>query len=248
MDFEELESAVNTALIKGEFVCFFVHCTIEYSGRAESVLDKGDRLIAIKQDRTLLIHQPDGGMPINYLKAPAKLSFEFIDDSQGEFVDFFGRSGHDEISVRIFEVYDFISRRLIDGQSQSLSGSESEMSDFLRDNPTIIDKQFKPLSREEHTKYGFIDVFGHLSDGTLAIIECKRYTAGLSAVTQLRRYVEKVKSLRGIDLVTGIIAAPGITPNALSMLEDWGFSFRQVNPPKRHVRLQKSQKKIDSFL
>ncbi len=249
MRLQDVITTVNRAICSGEFACLFLHCSIIYSGRAESVLDVGDRLVMIKQDRSVIIHQPEGGMPINYLKAPADVSFDLRKDQTdgSPHLVMHARSSHDEITVDILRVYDMFSRRLIDGQSQELSGDEAEMSDHIRENPVLIRSDFKPVSREEHTKYGFIDVFGHLGDGTLAIVECKRYTAGLSAVTQLRRYVEKMKSLRGIERVAGFLAAPAITENALAMLSDWGFEFSRVDPPKRHMRLQRSQKKIDAF-
>lgn len=247
MDFKDFIDQVTTALSKGELVSFFCHCSITYSGRAESYLDYGDRLIIVKQDRTLLIHQPDGGMPINYLKAPASTEFTFDESADEPIVVLEARSGADEIECEITEIYDLYSRKLVDGLKQELSGSEKEMSDYIKDNPQVISSDFKPLSREEHTKYGFIDVFGHTGDGKLLIVECKRYTAGLSAATQLRRYVEKIQSAKGTENVTGVIAAPAITTNALAMLQDWGLGFVRVEPPKRHVRKRKRQKKIDSF-
>lgn len=249
MRFEDVIKRTDEALQRGEFVCFFCHCAISYSGRAESFLDFGDRFIAIKQDRTVMIHQPEGGMPINYLKAPASCSLSVDDGDEGKVLVFAGTSGDDEIFVEIKVVYEFFSRKLVDGQKQDLSGNEAEMSDMLRDNPDLVSKDFVPLSREEHTKYGFIDVFGHLGDGRLAIVECKRYTAGLSAVTQLRRYVEKMVAVKGLEKnqVTGIIAAPAITANALSMLNDWGLSFVSVLPPKRNVKQRKRQKTMDHF-
>lgn len=234
---------VKLGIERGEFICFFCHCTINYSGRAESYLDNGDRLIAIKQDKTVMIHQPEGGMPINYVKAPA--SCELMEEDG--LLIFRACSGEDEVVCAISEVYDVFARRLADGQKQDLSGKESEMSDMIRDNPACIGTDFIPLNREEHTKYGFIDVFGHLGDGTLAVVECKRYTAGLSAVSQLRRYVEKMQSAKGTEKVTGIIAAPAITSNAEKMLKDWGFRFCAVEPPKRHMRKRREQKKIDQF-
>lgn len=247
MRLKDFIQEARLALSRGELVSFFCHCSITYSGRAESYLDFGDRLIIIKQDRTLLIHQPDGGMPINYLKAPASAEF-LLDDSADESVVLMeARSGTDEIECEIAQVYDIYSRKLIDGLKQELSGSEKEMSDFIRDNPQTISGDFKPLSREEHTKYGFIDVFGHTGDGKLLIVECKRYTAGLSAATQLRRYVEKMQSAKGTKDVAGVIAAPAITSNALSMLSDWGLGFVRVQPPKREVRKRKRQKTIDHF-
>jgi RecB family endonuclease NucS len=247
MNFKEAIEKIDSALQKGSFVCFFCHCAISYSGRAESYLDFGDRFFAIKQDRTIMIHQPEGGMPINYLKAPASCTLTIEED--GSLLVMSGTSGDDEIFVEIKNIYEFFSRKLIDGQKQNLSGNEAEMSDMLRDNPKMVGPDFIPLSREEHTKYGFIDVFGHLGDGRLAIVECKRYTAGLSAVTQLRRYVEKMISAKGLDKdqVTGIMAAPAITANALEMLTDWGLTFVAVIPPMRNVKQRKRQKQIDHF-
>jgi RecB family endonuclease NucS len=240
-------SRINDALERGEFICFFCNCNISYSGRAESYLDDGDRFIAIKQDKTVMIHQPEGGMPINYVKAPASCELLYQEEEGVPFILFQATSGDDEVVCAISEVYEVYTRRLIDGQKQDLSGKESEMSDMIRDNPECIGNDFIPLSREEHTKYGFIDVFGHLGDGTLAVVECKRYTAGLSAVSQLRRYVEKMQKAKGIEKVIGILAAPAITSNAQQMLADWGFRFCAVDPPKQKMRKRREQKKIDQF-
>ncbi len=247
MKLPEVIADISESLSRGEFICLFCHCAVTYSGRAESYLDFGDRLIMIKQDRSVLIHQPEGGTPINYLRPPANINFNLETGGDTDYILFRASCKEDEIDVEIIAVYDLFSQRLDDGQKQDLSGNEAEMSDMLRDNPKMISKDFQPLSREEHTKYGFIDVFGHLGDGTLAIVECKRYTAGLAAVTQLRRYVEKVKADKGIDMVTGIMAAPAITANAFEMMTDWGFSFVRVEPPKRNVRGKRRQKKIEHF-
>lgn len=151
------------------------------------------------------------------------------------------------LELEISRVYDFMSRKLEDGEKQLLAGTEADMSDMIKQNPSLISADFKPLSREEHTKFGFIDVFGHDKKGTLIVVECKRYTSGLDAVQQLRRYVEKIKELRGIDKVSGILASPKISPNAEEMLKKWGFSWVLVNPPMRLVRHNKAQKGLDAF-
>ncbi len=191
----------------------------------------------------MLIHQPDHGNPINYLKAGAQISLEKNDKN---FL-LKAKCDKDYLDVDIFRVYDLISRKLEDGQKQILRGNERDMSDMIHDNPHLISDDFKPLSREEHTKFGFIDVFGHDGKGNLVVIECKRYTASLACVTQLRRYVEKIKELKGIDNVKGIMASPSISSNALAMLEQWGFTHKAINPPKRLERFNKSQKTLDSF-
>ena len=141
----------------------------------------------------------------------------------------------------------FNSHKLEDAQNIIVSGTEDDMSDMIYRNPAMIEDGFKPVSQEEQTKYGFIDVMGVDKKGVLTIVECKRYCAELSAVTQLRRYVEKIMVSKGITKVRGIIAAPKITENAKKMLEDWGFEFKSINPPKYFEEYDKKQARLDVF-
>ena len=239
------EDKFETAYSKKEFLVFFCKCKIIYSGRAEAELGKGDRLVSVKQDGTIFVHQPEGGNPINYMKAGG--SVELIKKDYGVLFKAHNPSTREYLELEISRIYNFMSKRLNDGAKQTIAGTEADMSDMIKQNPTLISKDFRPLSREEHTKFGFIDVFGHDAKGTLVVIECKRYSAGLDAVQQLRRYVEKIKELKGIDKVMGIIASPKIGPNAEAMLKKWGFSWVLVNPPMRLVRHNKAQSSLDKF-
>lgn len=245
MEIPDFIEHMDEAQHKGLFLMAFIHCTITYSGRAEAYLPRGDRTLIFKQDGVLLIHQPVNGNPINYLKAGCSISFEKIDNH----VILHAKSadGKEFLDVEIFRVYDLMQRKLEDGQKQELQGTEKDMSDMIKENPTLISKEFKPLSREEHTKVGFIDVFGHDGDGALVVVECKRYSASLACVTQLRRYVEKIKQLRGIENVKGVMASPGITPNAQVLLNEHGFIWVAVDPPKRLERHNRGQKRLGEF-
>jgi RecB family endonuclease NucS len=243
-----MESHANTireAIKRNDTIVIGCECEVDYSGRAEAHLPRGERLIIIKADNTLLIHQPEGNSPINYMKPDTKHSVIATDDilllqsqntAQKEYLD-----------VNITKIYFLQTYQLKDGQKLELAGTEKDMSEMIYKNPKLISPDFKPLSMEEHTKYGFIDVFGHDKEGNLVIVECKRYNADLSAVTQLRRYVEKMKKIRGIDKIRGIIAAPKITGNAEKMLHDWGFEFKAVEPPKHLERHTKNQKTLTHF-
>jgi len=221
---------IREALRKNETIVIGCECEIEYSGRAEAFLPIGDRVIIIKADKTLLVHQPEGNAPINYMKPESSHSI-IIEDGH-----MYLRSQNlplkEYLDIKMSKVYFLDSHQLKDGQKIELLGTEKDMSEMIYNNPKLISKDFKPLSMEEHTKYGFIDVFGHDKEKNLIIVECKRYNADLSAVTQLRRYVEKMKHVKGTEKVKGIIAAPKISANAKKMAEDWGFSFVAVEPPK----------------
>lgn len=229
---------LGKALDRNETISIFCRCEIEYDGRAQSRLEEGDRLLIIKADNTLIVHQPEGSSPVNYMPAGSRFT---IDDDLSRISC---RNSKEYMDIRISKIYSAESRRLEDGASLILKGSEKDMADMIAKQPELIEPGFRPLSREEHTKHGFIDVFGYDKDNTLVVIECKRYSGDLKAVSQLRRYVEKIKKSRGLEKVRGILACPAISTNALKMLEDWGFEYRQIRPPKHLEKHDGSQMKL----
>ncbi len=236
---------IRDAIRRNETIAIGCECEVEYSGRAEAYLARGERLVIIKGDNTLLVHQPEGNAPINYMKPDAKHS---VKTEEGKLLLSSQNLALKEyLDITMHKVHFISSHALKDGQKIQIIGTEKDMSEMIYSNPTIVSDDFKPLSMEEHTKYGFIDVFGYDKDNNLVIVECKRYCADLSAVTQLRRYVEKMKKVKGTDNVRGVIAAPKITSNAQQMAEDWGFGFVPVEPPKYKQRYNKDQKTLDKF-
>ncbi len=235
----------NDALSRGCVIVLGCSCSIHYSGRAESFLSDGDRLVIIKEDKTLLVHQPSGSNPINYMKEGT--SFSLVAEGGGFVLHCHHIPLKEYMDIFISEVHFFQPFQLKDGEKIQLVGSERDMSDMIYDNPHLIEPGFKPLSREEHTKYGFIDVFGYDKNSNLVVVECKRYSADFKAVEQLQRYMIKVKQLRGIDKVRGIIAAPEISANALQMLRDFGLEFRSISPPKYLEQFSKNQKKLGEY-
>ncbi len=236
--------AFQEALDKSQSIVIFANCSVRYSGRAESFLADGDRIIIIKPDKTLLVHQPAGSAPINYMKDST--IHRLVEGSQlilksrnlllKEFMD-----------IYFNKVYSVSYQDLEDNARIQLIGSEKDMSEMIYKNPSLIEKGFRPLSMEEHVRYGFIDVFGHDRNGTLVIVECKRYIADFKAVEQLKRYVDKIKQSKGIEKARGIIAAPKIAPNALHMLHSMGFEFKSINPPKYLERFDRGQKRIGEY-
>src|SRR3989344_2261783 len=235
-------AAFGEALRSNRIVVLGCACEIHYSGRAESFLSSGDRLIIIKSDKTLLIHQQAGSNPINYMKEGT--SYNLSVDGGKLVLHCSNILSKEFMDVVISTVHFFEQLQLDDSAKIQLVGSERDMSDMIYNNPGLVEPGFHPLSREEHTKYGFIDVFGYDKNNTLVVIECKRYTADFKAVEQLQRYVKKIKELRGIDNVRGIVAAPEISPNALQMLRDHGFEYRKLSPPKSLERFNKDQKRL----
>ncbi len=236
---------LNDALKRNETVVFSCRCTIRYSGRAESYIGDGDRIIMIKSDNALLIHQPTGNAPINYMKPGTGYTVR-VEDSK-LILKATNILEKESMEITISYVHFFNTHKLHDGQTIVVAGTEDDMSDMIYKNPSLIEDGFTPVSQEEQTVYGFIDVLGTDKNGVLTVVECKRYVADLSAVTQLRRYVEKIMASKGITNVRGIIAAPKITQNAEQMLKDWGYSFVSIKPPKYLEEFDKKQTRLELF-
>lgn len=235
---------IQAALANQETIVFGATVEVTYAGRAQSYLAPGDRLVIIKPDRTLLIHQPTGSTPVNYMKAHATHSL--AREAAGTYLRSSADHGRESLVIQIHRFHFCHTHKLADGHRLSLAGTEAEMSDYLYANPSLVEEGFAPLSREEHTKVGFVDLFGHDRNGNLVVVECKRYQADPKAVDQLRRYVEKMKAVRGVSRVRGIIAAPGISPKAATMLHDYGFSFARVKPPQR-LEVGPSQARLPGY-
>lgn len=242
---EDIVPLVNDAVSRNEVIIICAHCKVRYSGKAESFLDSGDRIIIIKSDKAVIVHQPEGNNPVNYMKPGSSVKC-FIEENI-LWIHAENLPLKDMMHLELERVYYFNSNKMEDGRDIIITGTEEDMSNMLYAQPELIEKGFTPVSREEQTKYGFIDVFGYDKNGVLTIVECKRYRAELSAVTQLRRYVEKIEESKGVNGVRGILAAPKITENAFKMLKDWGYSFVSVNPPKYLEEFDKKQAKLDGF-
>ncbi len=245
MELNSFVEKFSNAYKKREFIVFCAECEVSYSGKAETLLSKGYRVILLKPDGSIQVHQPQGNVPINYMKEGTdhtiRLSeYAIIIQSHnipmGDFMD-----------VTIYDVLFFNSTKFEDGHKIQLTGTEEDMSNMIYADPFIVEKGLKPVKQEEQTDYGFIDVLCRDINNNLVIIECKRFKADFSAVSQLFRYVEKVKSSKGISNVRGILVAPTITSNAEQMLLDYGFKFVSIDPPKYKERLKRNQKSLGEF-
>lgn len=240
---QRFKQVLEKGLRKGRGACIVCNCGVEYKGRAVSRLKPGDRFIIIKPDRTTLVHQPSGRNPVNWMPPNSSIK---VEDGGVLLVE--NVNPREFMRVMVNQVHVVIVVKMVDTVSLEQVGSEADMARMIYDNPNLLEKGFKPASLEEQTRYGFIDVFGKDSVNNLVVVECKRYKAGLDAVQQLRRYVERVKKNTGNNNVRGILAAPSISSNAVKMLSDWGFQYKQVHPPMHLIPDREVQKGLSEYL
>ncbi len=253
MAFKKIKAELEEELKKGNTIIIVGNCIVDYDGRINSHLELGERIIIVKNDRSVVVHKPKGVMPINYMKEKSIVELEveekILDGEQKTFfsLNVFSIKNKEFMKVKFYSVKHYVSLPLFDERTIELEGTEKDMSDMIMDHPELISKNFKPLSREEHNKYGFIDVFGYEKD-KLVIVECKKIQAEYNAVMQLDRYVKRISVSKGIPLerIKGIIAAPSISESAYDYMKKLGYEYKTVNPPKRNIK-DKNQKGLNSY-
>ncbi|HLD75791.1 MAG TPA: endonuclease NucS domain-containing protein, partial [Candidatus Norongarragalinales archaeon] len=216
-----------------------------------SKLSQGDRLLVIKPDGTFLVHQKSKMNAINYQGPGASVVSECTPE---------GLRVKAERQKPMHEVIDVIFRSLQavhtfameDDSNLKLFGSERELSGLLMEDLSVLEKGLKPIQIESHVRTGFADIVARDVQGRLVIVEVKRADAGLDAVTQLARYVKELSSRKN-EIVRGILAAPHITGNALTMLHKGGLEFVRfdyevpTNSTAKIKGLEKKQKGLMEF-
>ncbi|MDI6724741.1 MAG: endonuclease NucS [Methanobacterium sp.] len=224
----ELIDFLNEALSKRAFIILVSCCRIKYRGRATSRLGLGDRTIVIKSDGSFLIHQDYNLEPVNW--QPPNCKFQAVINENKVYITGFRRNPHESLEVEIKKTYLASYHVGKDTKTLELAGYEEDMRDLIFREPSLIEKGFRPTSREYAVNNGFIDILGKDSSGNLVIIELKSRRAGVNAVKQLKRYFDDFKDHK--EFVRGILVAPSITEDAMVLLEKYQMEFKELEPPR----------------
>ncbi len=215
----ELASELNLAK-HGRVLILVGDMEIEYYGRAASHAPRGVRLLVLKVDGTLLVHEAQKREPLNWQPPGAKSSFECVGNILR--LRSLRTSPREEVIIDIYSVYlakacKLASTKLV------VVGTESDIARMVASNPKVVDPEATLVGMEISTPYGKIDVLLKKPDGKLIVVEVKNEKAGIAAVAQLKRYVEYYRS-QGID-AEGVLVAPSISEEARNALAREGFRF-----------------------
>ncbi len=187
IDYESLAQELNS-LVTHRVLMLLGSCTADFDGRIKSKLGKGDRILIIKQDETLLLHSPTGLKPINWQLAGAgKIAFKVIDNNFLQMYTY--RPKTEEFFTITFEkVHLAMQYSAIDYASLNVYGDESDMIKYLVENPDVIENGLKVLEQEKETTVGFVDIFAEDAEERKVIVEVKKQAATPSDAHQLKRY------------------------------------------------------------
>lgn len=221
-------------------------CSVQYQGRASSKLSPGERIILIKEDGALLVHQPTGYEPVNWMPGQSSIYHVLVRDNSLE-IHAVRRKPLESVKVLFSKVQMVSALSLADSGEFSLYASEEDMHKAVLLKPSLLEEGFKPISYEKQVKPGFVDVYGVDKNGKLVVVEIKRKTAGKEAALQLAKYIEAIRS-KADRQVRGVLAAPGIAKDVQKTLEILGLEFRHLDPKKCSETLRKAEtKKLAEF-
>jgi len=135
---------------------------------------------------------------------------------------------------------------LRDNAKLMITGIETDFVNEIINNPSIIEEGLRISKQEKHVKSGLIDLFCYDKNHTPVIIEVKRSLATISAVQQLRMYVNDIKKDVKKANVRGILCAPRVPDMVKKLLNDYGLEWQEVE--RKVVLPDDYQKTLKEFI
>ncbi len=193
-------------------------CEVRYSGRLAALLPPALRLIIIKADGSVLVHADAGGYkPLNWMLPPTVIE----ESEDGMVVRKRAGSSEDRLEIAITEVLSDVTHEMgSPGEDAALAkdGVEAHLQELLADQPHWCGERFRLVRREWPTDIGPVDLMCRDARERWVAVEIKR-VAGIEAVEQLTRYLERIRRDPAFASCRGVLAAQAIKPQARVLAE-----------------------------
>jgi endonuclease len=205
-------------------------CSIDYSGRLVTHLAEATRLLMFKADGTFMVWSDHGSQsvkPLNWMTPPT-----VIEEGESRIViRRHGASEEDRVEIQLHEVLSDVTHEMGSPDADvalAKDGVEAQLQELLAEAPEWCGEGFRLVRREWPTDIGPVDLMCRdASDGWVAV-EIKR-VAGIEAVEQLTRYLERIRLDREFGLCRGVLAAQVIKPQARVLAGARGIECVEVD-------------------
>jgi len=200
-------------------------CSIDYSGRLETHLAEATRLLMLKADGTFMVWSDHGSQsvkPLNWMTPPTAI--EEVGPEPGS-----GRSGpqriivrkhagttEDRVEIELHEILSDVTHEMGSPDADvplSKDGVEAHLQEALAAAPEWCGEGFRLVRREWPTDIGPVDLMCRDDEDRWVAVEIKR-VAGIDAVEQLSRYLERIRRDPEFAECRGVLAAQVIKPQA----------------------------------
>ena len=168
-------------------------CSVRYSGRLNALLPEALRLMMVKADGSVLVHADAGGYkPLNWMTPPTVIEESPEPDRRPQARP--GRRGpaRDRRSPRCCPTSPTRWARPTRTTALTKDGVEAHLQELLAEQPAWCGEGFRLVRREWPTDIGPVDLMCRDAEDEWVAVEIKR-VAGIEAVEQLTRYLERIR-------------------------------------------------------
>ena len=198
---------------------------VTYTGRLSAYLPESTRLLMLKADGSVLVHADAGGYkPLNWMTPPT------VVEDEGDVIVVRKRAGktEDRLEIRLLEVLSDVSHDMGEPAALKKDGVERELQEELAAQPEALETGLRLVRREWPTDIGPVDLVCRDADDGWVAVEIKR-VAGIDAVEQLSRYLERICLDPELSECRGILAAQKVRPQARTLAEARGLRWVEVD-------------------
>jgi RecB family endonuclease NucS len=205
-------------------------CSIDYTGRLTTHLQEATRLLMTKADGTFMVWSDHGSQsvkPLNWMTPPTVIE----QTPERIVVRKHAAASEDKLEITLHEVLSDMTLEMSSPDADhalAKDGVESDLQKLLAEQPHWCGDGFRLVRREWPTDIGPVDLMCRdESDGWIAV-EIKR-VAGIDAVEQLSRYLERIHLDPEFAQCRGVLAAQSIRPQARVLAAARGIECVEVD-------------------
>jgi RecB family endonuclease NucS len=200
-------------------------CEVRYTGRLDAILPEAVRLIMLKDDGSVLIHADAGGYkPLNWMTPPT-----VIEEEPGAMVvRKHAGASEDRLEIELRQILSDVSHDLGEDAALAKDGVEAHLQELLAEQPHWCGEGLRLVRREWPTDIGPVDLMCRDQNEDWIAVEIKR-VAGIDAVEQLTRYLDRIRIDPAFERCRGVLAAQQIKPQARVLASSRGIACVDVD-------------------
>jgi len=188
-------------------------CEVRYTGRLTAVLPEAVRLLILKADGSMLVHDDVGGYkPLNWMTGPS------VVEELGDVLVVRKPKTDDVLEIRLAEVLSDVEHDMGESAALQKDGVERDLQLLLAEAPSALGEELTLVKREWATDVGPVDLMCKDDDGGWVAVEIKR-VGTIEAVEQLTRYLGFIREDPAKAACRGVLAAQVIKPQAVALAE-----------------------------
>jgi RecB family endonuclease NucS len=198
-------------------------CEVRYTGRLTAVLPEAVRLLILKADGSVLVHDDAGGFkPLNWMSGPTHI------EELRDVLLVRRPKTEDVLEIRFAEILSDVLHDMGESATLQKDGVERDLQFELAAAPAALGEELTLVKREWATEVGPVDLMCRDEDGGWVAVEIKR-TGTIDAVEQLTRYLGFIRGDPAKAACRGILAAQKLKPQAIALAEARGIRCVEVD-------------------